>query len=164
MVLAAAAASASAADRVIQADRMVGGLRLGSGSSGDAKVLFGSPRRSGRDGPTCTQTWPKLGLTITFLLFGASDPCLAGGAVTVTVTSRSGWRTALGLRVGDSALRLRRLYPRARRHENEGPLAGYWLITRRLCAATGGNIHPGLLARIRAGRVSALVVATGVCE
>jgi hypothetical protein len=37
-------------------------------------------------------------------------------------------------------------------------------VTRRACATVGGFAYPGLLARIRGGRVSALVATVGICE
>jgi hypothetical protein len=94
----------------------------------------------------------------------SGDACEAGVLVTATITSRSAWRTAVGLRVGDSVARLRWLYPRARLHGAAGPSRGYWLVSRRTCAEVGSLPFPGLLARIRVGRVAALVAGTTACE
>ena len=80
-----------------------------------------------------------------------------------TVTGRA-WRTGKGLRVGSTVAQLRRLYPAARFHTGFAPERGWWLVPRRRCAEVGGGPYPGLLARMRAGRVSALVVTVGVCE
>ena len=41
---------------------------------------------------------------------------------------------------------------------------GYWLVTRGICAEVGGGSYPGLLARMRNGRVSALVARISVCD
>ena len=74
------------------------------------------------------------------------------------------WRTAVGLRVGDSAARLRRLYPRARLRTGLAGDSGYWLVTRQVCAEVGGGAYPGLLARMKGGRVAALVARSSVCD
>jgi hypothetical protein len=81
----------------------------------------------------------------------------------VTVTGRAAWRTALGLRVGDAVARLRSLYPHARL-KGQGFDRGYWLVTRQICAEVGGGSYPGLLARVRSGRVSALVAGISICD
>ena len=85
-------------------------------------------------------------------------------ALIVTVTGRTAWRTAVGLRVGDSAARLRSLYPRARLRTGFAGDSGYWLVTRQMCAEVGGGAYPGLLARMQNGRVSALVARSSVCD
>jgi hypothetical protein len=145
---------------VVSGDRSVGGVAVGHGTLAQATARFGLPtsQRVEGHGLTCHVTWRRLGLTVDFLDF-ADHACRDGGLVTATMTSRTRWRTALGLRVGDAVARLRRLYPHARLHSD-----GYWLVPRRSCAETGSNAYPGLLARIRANRVSELVVAAGVCE
>jgi hypothetical protein len=108
--------------------------------------------------------WKRLRLTIRFLEFGR-PPCTNGVAAVVTITSREHWRTAVGLRVGDRVPRLWRLYPKASLQRGAfTPFAGYWLVTRRACAEVGGAPYPGLLARARNGRVSALVLSTTACE
>ena len=66
---------------------------------------------------------------------------------------------------GDTIARLRTLFPHAVRHTAEpAGLNGFSLVPRRACEEVGGQPYPGLLARIINGRVSALVVRTGVCE
>jgi hypothetical protein len=102
-------------------------------------------------------------LKLTFLDF-SSRACQDGALVTATITSRSAWRTAVGLRVGDSVARLRRLYSRASLHPASPPWSGYWLITRRTCAEVGAIPYPGLLARVRSDRVTALVAGTAPCD
>jgi hypothetical protein len=81
----------------------------------------------------------------------------------LSVTNRPKWRTVLCLRVSDTVARLRSLYPRARLR-GTAPERGYWLVTRQICAEVGGGAYPGLLARIRNGRVSALVSRIAVCD
>ena len=164
VVMAAGRADASASVFVIQGDRSIGGLALGRGTVEQAAARFGNPALRRSRPPSCLVAWPGLGLTITFLDF-SGKPCRDGAAVVATITNRGRWRTVLGLRVGDGVQRLRNLYPTATRHT--GSLDGYrgfWLVTRRRCEIAGGGAFPGLLARIRDGRVSALVATAGVCE
>ena len=61
-------------------------------------------------------------LAVTFFTF-EGKPCTRGVALIVTVTGRAAWRTAVGLRVGDSAARLRTLYPKARLRTGFRPTA-----------------------------------------
>jgi len=157
----AAAVAAPAPTRVIQGDRVVGGLRVAQATLADARAKLGTPTTTRSRGVSCVVTWRGLGARLEFLDFEGQG-CARGVVVVATVTSRSAWRTSLGLRVGDSTTRLRRLFPRASFHS--GAPAGYWLVTRRRCAEAGGGAFPGLLARVRAGRVTALVVTAGVCE
>jgi len=147
--------------RVIQGDRVVGGLRVAHATLADARAKLGTPTTTRSRGVSCVVTWRGLGARLELLDFEGQG-CARGVVVVATVTSRSAWRTSLGLRVGDSTTRLRRLFPRASFHS--GAPAGYWLVTRRRCAEAGGGAFPGLLARVRAGRVTALVVTAGVCE
>jgi hypothetical protein len=102
-------------------------------------------------------------LVVLFFTF-EGKPCAKGVALIVTVTGRSAWRTAVGLRVGDPVGRLRALYPRARLRNGFAGDSGYWLVTRQICAEVGGGVYPGLLARIQRGRVSALVARIAVCD
>jgi hypothetical protein len=148
---------------VLQGDHVAGGLRLGRGTVNQAIAKFGTPMRKRAQGQSRRVTWPQLGLTIDFVSF-EGQPCTKGVAVVVTITSRSRWRTALGLRVGDTVARLKTLFPNAARRSGLGSQSGFWLVTRRACAEVGGQPYPGLLARTRNGRVSALVATAGVCE
>jgi len=163
-IAASGAGAATPASFVIQGDRSVGGLAMVRAEPEDAVARFGAAALTRSRPPSCLMVWPRLGLAISFVDF-AGNPCRDGGAVVATVTSRARWRTALGLRVGDGIQRLRALYPRAtRRTGSFGHWNGFWLVTRRACATVGGHGYPGLLARIRDGRVSALVVTGGTCE
>jgi hypothetical protein len=70
------------------------------------------------DIPGCRATWRRLGLRIQFESFSVADSCDDGKAQSAVVKGRRGrrsWRTQRGLRVGDSYVRLKRLYPNARR-------------------------------------------------
>ena len=158
-------AAAAGPPFVIQGDRVVGGVRSGSGTLADARVRFGAPSRvrAQSSGVACVATWRSIGLVAEFLDF-AGRACPDGVLVRATITSRSAWRTALSLRVGDSVARLKLLFPRARLHPASPPYTGYWLVVRRTCAEIGGFPYPGLLARTRAGRVTALIPSTAPCE
>jgi hypothetical protein len=164
-VLSAVPASAASRSFVIQGDRAVGGLQIGRGTLADARARFGAPSsvRSRASGVECDARWNRIGLKLVLLDF-SGRACRDGALVTATVTSRAAWRTAVGLRVGDSVARTLRLYPRARLHPASPPWTGYWLITRRTCAEVGSLPYPGLLARVRTGRVTALVAGTAPCD
>ena len=143
-VLLALPALAASPPLVIQGDRVVGGLRIGRGTLAGARERFGSPStlRSRTSGVECDAGWNPIGLTLAFLDF-SGRACADGVLVTATITSRSAWRTAVGLRVGDSVARLGRLYPRASLHRAAAPWTGYWLVTRRTCAEVGSIPYPG---------------------
>ena len=164
-VLLAVPASAASLPYVIQGDRAVGGLRIAHGTLAQSRQRFGPPStvRSRASGVECNANWPRIGLRLAFLDF-SGRACQDGVLVTATITSRSAWRTAVGLRVGDSVARIRRLYPRASVHPASPPWTGYWLVTRRTCAEVGALPYPGLLARVRGGRVTALVSGTAPCD
>jgi hypothetical protein len=164
-VLLALPASAASPPYVVQGDRAVGGLRIARGTLAQARQRFGPPStvRSRASGVECNANWPRIGLKLTFLDF-SGRACQDGVLVTATITSRSAWRTAVGLRVGDSVARIRQLYPRASLHPASPPWTGYWLVTRRTCEEVGGIQYPGLLARVRGGRVTALISGTAPCD
>jgi hypothetical protein len=157
-------AQAAPAPYVIQSDRSAGGIVIARSKPAAAIARFGQPTSRKAEGPSCLMYWKRFKLAIRFLDF-ERRPCTNGVAAVVTITSRLHWRTAVGLRVGDSIARLWRLYPQASLQRGTfTPFAGYWLVTRRACAEVGGAPYPGLLARARNGRVSALVVSTTACE
>lgn len=165
----AGAAVAGKPPHVIQGDHSFGGVKLGRTTAPEAAGIFrGEGKRVVRRRPnSCLVSWPRIGLTVDFGTIGSdpANPCVRGAAFVATVTSRSAWRTAVGLRVGDGVPRLQRLYPRATLHRGSlGSDAGRWLITRRLCPTVGGAPYPALLARTQRGRVAALVARVGICD
>ena len=164
-VLAVAGAAVGATPvHVIQGDRSAGGIRIGYSTPAQVKALFGAPSTVRRPfAQSCVLSWKAAKLSVEFFTF-EDKPCDDGVALVVTVTGRPGWRTAFGLRVGDPAARLRKLYPRAPLKTGIPGDSGYWLVTRKVCAEVGGGSYPGLLARIRAGRVSAFVSRIAVCD
>jgi hypothetical protein len=150
---------------VLQGDTNVGGVRIARADLADARARFGPPSTTRREQTiACVASWKRIGLTLTFLDLSGRNPCRTGILIRATITSRGAWRTAKGLRKGDSVARLRRLYPRARYRRHIAPWTGYWLVTRRACELGGFEPFPGLLARVRDGRVTALVAATTACE
>lgn len=108
--------------------------------------------------------WRHLGLRMVFGSYGpgGARPCRARRAVFLDNAWAYGkqWQTGLGLHVGDSVAKLRRLYPRATlRTYGRGvaPVRGWWLVVR---TSRIPDLHPvpALLATARRGRVTALVV------
>jgi hypothetical protein len=160
----AGVASAAAPVNVIHGDRSAGGIGIARSTPAHVKALFGPPSTSRlTSAQSCLQSWKRARLAVTFFTF-EDKPCARGVALIVTVTGRAAWRTALGLRVGDSAARLRTLYPKARLRTGFAGDSGYWLVTRQVCAEVGGGAYSGLLARMQRGRVSALVARSSVCD
>jgi hypothetical protein len=163
--LTAATATGALTPYVIEGDRSVGGVRIARADLADASARFGAPSATRRDGAAiCRASWRRLGLTLAFLDLSGGNACRTGILVRATMTSRGAWRTSKGLRKGDSVARLRRLYPQASYRRHIVPWTGYWLVTRRACELGGYEPYPGLLARVRDGRVSALVASTAACE
>jgi hypothetical protein len=117
----------------------VAGHRIAS--QADAVRSFGTPTRVSK----CDDSWTKLGLEV--------NTCGIGTEVTATTTR---WRTAAGLRIGDTAARAHALYPQGRSLDflHRGTL---WQLE------TGGLMCDGgptlaLAAKLAAGRVAALEV------
>jgi hypothetical protein len=124
------------------------------------------------DGPDhAVAVWRPLGVTVELRTYGSlragETGCTAPGHIQVDhvrVTSRS-WLTSLGLRVGDSTQKLRRLYPTARLKHGPWPRA-YWLVTRRggcvgVCGTRRFVTIPVLLAEVRHGNVAAFYLQVG---
>ena len=108
--------------------------------------------------------WRQLGLRMVFGSYGVGGarPCRARRAVFLDNARAYGkrWRTGLGLGIGDSVTKLRRLYPHARFRTYPGgipPVRGWWLVVRTSRVPDYHQV-PALLATTRAGRVTALVV------
>ena len=81
------------------------------------------------------------------------DACETGLLSDATVTGRQ-WRTARGLRIGQSALVLQNLYPNATLpHQREDE---WWLLQRRDPVIS--ERYGSLGAKVNAGRVTALVI------
>lgn len=157
---------------VIRANRQ-GVLALGpyrvrsSPSLRSAIRAFGDPsavgRRWGRSG--CRVSWPLIGLVIQFASFGGYEACSPayGRAQSVFIRGSNGrlWRTARGLRIGQSVGRLRRRHPSAEPHRPRL----WWLVTGQtfIGPSCGGGPCPYavLSASVRAGKVSAFRLWVG---
>jgi hypothetical protein len=108
----------------------------------------------------CTVRWARHGLRIVFYNLGGQNPCRpAFGFFSNARVRGPHWRTNRGLKIGDGRQRLRNLYPNARFHPAEPGFwpAGWWLVRRSSAIGSGGG-YPGLLARMRDGRVAAFHV------
>jgi hypothetical protein len=155
-------ASPATADYTIRSDKKIGALPIGPSKLRDATRVFGSPTAvQDPSASVCKARWNTIGLSVSILDLAGTEPCGNGTIVTATVSSPR-WHTLPGLRAGDSVAKLRHQYPNAKLHA--GPDAGWWLIVRHACKEVGGQAFPGLLARTSGGKVSAFVVAVGVCE
>ncbi len=113
---------------------------------------FGRPTTSLRRGEYCDLGWEPIDLTIILTATGRRDPC--AGEVAGGVVSGKQWRTARGLRVGDSPDRLRSLYPEAQARPD-----GWWrlrVVRRPVLGQLGPQ--PLLSAHVRGGRVDRFVL------
>lgn len=166
MRLLAALVLATAAPHVIAGDSSFGGLHLGRSTLPQARAAFGAPQTQSKRPNACVATWPRAGLTVRFGTIGSdpTDPCVGGVAFTITVTSRSAWRTSAGLRVGDPVSRIAAAFPHAVLHTRAGPETGYWLVVRKACSLGGNAPYPALLARVAHHRVAAFVGSVSVCD
>jgi hypothetical protein len=146
LLLVASVAGASSGYTIVagpnrDAERL-GPYRFGTEPTYAAAVkAFGRPTSRSA---ACVARWSKLGLAVRF-----GPGCAAWSGA--TVTSRT-WRTAAGLRVGDSLARVHRLYPSAR------PAATAWLLVYRQ-GEVGLTVY--LRALVHDGRVTALDLPPG---
>lgn len=112
-------------------------------------------RRGG--GEICRVRWARLGVRITFQNFGGVDSCTprGGRAQKAVVSGDRPWRTGKGLRLGDGAGRLMRLYPDARRTSR-----GFRLVEAVLPFGQPRR-YAVLGARVPSGRVRAFTLFIG---
>jgi hypothetical protein len=152
-VLALTPSAAAGSQRyVVQGDTVLAGYAVKrDGTLRGAIERFGpGQRRLVAGGSICRARWPGIGLTITFYNLGGQNPCTPRfGFFGRAIVTGARWRTAKGLAIGDPVARLRRLFPEAR-HRGVDGFRGYWLVVRTTQAA---GTYPGLLARVRDGRV-----------
>ena len=135
---------------------------LKRGRSYEAAVAaFGLPSSRRAESNLCTVRWAGTGIDINF----ASRPnaCaraqLTHGAWYGMRLWGPRWHTLKGLRIGDAAGRVKKLYPRAALHTTPRGLPSYWLASWRL--EPGTPLSPLVEAQLRGGRVSAVVVHAG---
>ena len=146
-----------------QSRQRIGPYHFGSEPTYAAAVrAFGRPASSGsaEGSGVCTVRWTRLALEIRFAS-AVSDPCsvegLRRGTWSGATVHAAPWRTARGLRVGDSVARLRALYPKARGVDRP-PDPPSWLLVARQ-GEVGVTVY--LQAYVWAGRVSALDLPPG---
>jgi hypothetical protein len=133
-----------------------------------AIAAFGAPSRCTRVSGLpafASVKWRGLGLRAVFGTYGSGGarPCQATRAVRLDNARASSkeWQTGLGLRVGDSVAKLRRLYPAATLrtyHRGVAPVRGWWLVVR-INRVPDLHSVPALLATTQAGRVTGFVVS-----
>lgn len=156
------AAYAQTPSFLVQADVKIGSFAVKRERTlGGAQRAFGRPTSTRRTQQVaCIAAWAPYGLTINFYNLGGQNPCSPRyGFFARAFLQGSRWRTARGLRVGNSVAVLRRLYPAARFYpgvRGERP-SGWWLVTRTSPFGLSGS-YPGLLATSRQGTVSSFQV------
>jgi hypothetical protein len=138
--------------------------KLGPGQAYERAVAaFGVPSARGTTDPmstTCTVRWESPGVDVDFVgAAGCGDAELRRRSSWLGMRLwGTGWKTASGLRVGDSVRRIRQLYPRAR-YVSKPPTPGHWeLVARR--SDDFGRV-PLLIAQVGADRVTAIDVPPG---
>jgi len=125
---------------------------------------------------TCSRKrvrWPKRGIIAYFDYQGGPNACTSGKAVVVVVGK--GWRTLRGLRVGQPAAAIQRLYSKAKlAHALSRPHSRSWWdlgvprVTVRGLEYGCGTAEPDgipcgqLLALVQQGRIAALAMDVGV--
>ena len=168
-LVAATAGAQAANDFVIVAGGPRDQQRIGSYSFGRDPTYAAAVRAFGRPasrGVTalgserCTVRWTKLGLEVAFAST-PSDPCSLpslGQSSWAGATIYAGpWRTSVGLRLGDSVAKLRRLYPKAS-YVDRPPAPPAWLLVFRR-GEVGTTVY--LQADVWAGRVTAFDLPPG---
>jgi hypothetical protein len=144
VVLFASAAAASPAPSLVRADRdsqQVGSFRVQADPTMRGAIrAFGRPSSCRLTGSiSSVATWHGFGLRMSFATFGgipAGRTACTYRGIWISWIRASGrrWRTAVGLRPGDSVLDLKRRYPGARYDRRRGqlwPTPSYWLVHYR---------------------------------
>jgi len=147
---------------VIQGNSKIGSydLRVDPTLQGATEV-FGTPTRVGKIGRIgwnlCQGRWTEHGLTITFYNLGGEDSCKPQfGNFGRAILTDKRWRTAKGLRIGDTRYKMQSLY-RPRYYKGE------WAtlvseIRRFDCSLPKGCVYRMLEAKVMSGRVVAFRV------
>jgi hypothetical protein len=149
------AARVAAPSFVVQGFTNIGGYSpTRDGSLDGARGVFGRPS-SIRKEPyrMCTVKWADLGITMrTYLIAPSGSGCDPEGRHWSTRLTDERWRTALGLKIGDSTQKLMRLYPGTFRRPG-----GWWWLLQRDFLGTGDQ-QPMLRVRVTNGRVREFIV------
>ena len=124
---------------------------------GAAVDAFGEPSSQRRVASWgCKLAWHGPGVKVLFANFGGGGPCEEDLGRSQTARAYGDrWRTAKGLRVGQTLGRLRNLYPSATQHGRS-----WWLVT---AVSFIGETHryPVLAATVRSGRVGSFSLQIG---
>lgn len=161
MVVLVPSAGAAAPARVIDSDS-VGAYRI-TQPRARAIEVFGAPtssenaRRRDREGipereiSFCITSWRPIGLRIAYL-----GPCSATGRAYRITVEGAGWRTREGLRTGDAASRITRIYAGAR--TTTGPTVAMYLRWNVQAMGTEWDLRrarpsSGVIVATRSGRV-----------
>ena len=153
----AAAVPAAPSSYVVRSDVQIGTFAVKrDGRLRGLVAAFGRPsslRRSKLSGRICHAVWRPLGLHVVLYTLGARNPCGLRVARFGSATMRGPrWRTSVGLRIGDTVARLRRLYPRAKR------VGSSWALVVRRSPFGVGSTYSAVTAATARGRVVALTV------
>jgi hypothetical protein len=124
---------------------------------------FGSPSSASRRGAAeCILRWRRFGITATVVAYGSlTKPCRRGYFVQARLTKRR-WHTASGVHRGVTEAVARRAAVRRCTRARCGTRSGYELGEHRIDCAAGR--FPNVIAPVRHGRVTSLVVNTHGCE
>ena len=124
-----------------------------------ALTAFGEPSRFRANANFCRVTWARAGITVGFASAppGCSQANLRRAAWYGLSLHGPRWHNRWGIRVGDTAAKVRRFYPRAR---IERPLGTPWLVLVRRREAEFDFILLAV-ALNRAGRVTSIEVPAG---
>jgi hypothetical protein len=124
---------------------------------GAALDAFGAPSSQRRVASWgCRVAWHGRGVKVLFANFGAGGPCREDLGRSQTARAYGDrWRTAKGLRIGQTLNRLRTLYPAAARHGRS-----WWLVTA-VSHIGETRRYPVLRATVRGGRVRSFLLQIG---
>lgn len=161
------ATASAAGDLVVAVDdagrvTRLGPLRPVRGESFAESTYAATVRAFGRPGALrrgpryfCAARWFRHGLRIEFVDYSGAAACVDGGFIQAVSVSSRRWRTADGLRVGDTLSDLRFVYPDATRHGR-----AWWLVEAYSQIGDGGS-YGALSATVSGGRVKALHAYVG---
>lgn len=126
------------------------------------ELLFGEPASTRREQSSlCRKRWPRLGMTVDFVVFGSDDdPCEAGYFARAVLTAHR-WHTPDGVRPGGSARQAAHHSSRRCTRDRCG-ITGYGFALHRSECAPGR--YPGVIAQTGQGRVTRLLVFMRWCE
>ena len=123
-----------------------------------ARAAFGRPSSSRDRDSLCPIAWRSVGVRILFANFGAGSACAPRlGSAQVAVVSGRRWRTAQGLRIGETPGRLREVYPGADRVGARS----YRIVTGRNVFGSDDGPYAVVSARLSDGRISSFRLFVG---